>query len=147
MVRSWTTEVYLPTYERPEILTLRQDGQRWRALLPPKIAILFDLLWLEADPRNARVETTLKELAAIFRCSKTTILRRLRRLEAANLIRRYRRPNGTIIYVRWRPLGREILDLGMGSEKSEFSTGSGLRFSTGGSENADANEEINCYTF
>jgi len=131
MEHNWTTEVYLPLYRRPDILTLQQDGWRWRALLPPQVAILFDFLWMEADLRNARVETSLGELATIFRCSRTTILRRLRRLEATNLIRCYRRPKGTVIYVRWRPLGREILDLETRSEKPEFSTGTAGGFHKG----------------
>jgi len=72
-------------------------------------------------------------------------LRRLRRLEAVNLIRCYQRPNGTVIYVRWRPLGREILNLEMETDELKFSTPAQGEFFTGPHESADVNEEVGCY--
>lgn len=101
-------------YERPGLVTLQlcetEEGLRWLAPLPPSVAILFDFLWLEADEKG-RVRISQRDLAEIFRVSRRTIRRRLRRLEAAGLIRRYTRTGArgsTVIYVKWRPLGFEV---------------------------------------
>lgn len=126
-------------YQRPGLLTLQlcktKEGFRWLAPLPPPIAILFDLLWLEADERG-RVRISLRDLAEIFRCSRETIRRRLRRLQAAGLIARYRRSRGpAVIYIRWRPLGRDVFQ---GSFPQEFSTSE--------PQSADDNGNLRCHT-
>lgn len=133
-------------YERPGLLTLQpcetKGSLRWLSPLPPSVAILFDFLWLEADERG-RVRVSLRDLAQIFRCSRETIRRRLRRLQAAGLVVRYRRRYGPgVIYVRWRPLGSEVF----GRSKPEFSTNTCQKFSTSKPQNADGNAVFDCHT-
>ena len=102
-------------------------------------AILFDHLWLTANTETGSTKTTLRELAEIFRVSRETIRRRLRRLERARLISVYRRPRGLAIYLHWRPLGMEVLDFWIPSEEEDFSTTRETEFSTTIGVSAHAN--------
>lgn len=137
IIERWSYEYR--DYRRPDLLTLRWDGRRWRAPIPPKVAILFDYLWLTANTETGSVTTTLRELAEIFRVSRETVRRRLRRLESARLISVYRRPRGLAVYLRWRPLGMEVLDFWIPSEEEEFSTTREAEFSTANGVSAHAN--------